>query len=217
MPKLSSKDKIEKYFKMPFEMVIKELHLKQKISLNELSKRCEINRNSITSIAKKNGLKTRSVKEATRLTKNKGENHWAYGKTKENCKAFKKHSDRMKQKNPSYNLEMLTKSAVKRAETFRKNPWPQEVMFENILKEHKVEYIFQYPIKSFIIDFFIEDISLCIEIDSVWKWGKIRRSHAEKKDKILKSLGYNVLRIDKRLLKDKKNILDILKANNVIV
>ena len=210
------KDKIEKYFGMTIEEIIFKKHLDEKISLNDLSKECGVIRQSFTNIAKKLGLEIRSVKEATRLTRNKGENHFNFGNTKLNNEYCLAASNRMKTKNPTKNVENLTKAAATRSEYFKTKPWPPEIVFIKILNGYKVEYIFQHPIRQYIIDFFIPEKNICVEIDSTKHWGLDRREAAKIKDKILFDLGFKVVRICKSKLTDLNFIADTLKSQNII-
>lgn len=102
------------------------------------------------------------------------------------------------------------------AEGFKKKPWPQEIMFGRHLKELGIENVFQHPIDSYVIDFFVPHLNLCIEIDSTFKWGKERKDHAAKRDANLKKRGYSVLRINKARVKCLADTANILKSHNVI-
>ena len=195
---------------MPFNDVITILHHREKISMNELSKRCGITRQCLIGIAKSRGLKIRSVKEATRLTKNKGEKHWCFGKK------FPEQSKKMKENNPAFSNDVLSKRAETVSNTYRKNPLPQEIEFMQILDNLGVEYLFQFPIDRYVIDFFIPSKNVLIEIDSTRKWGRDRRNAAARRDKKLMSLGYNTVRICKSKLKDELFIYNVLYTNNII-
>lgn len=201
---------IEAFFKLPFNEVIDKLHWEQKLSIKKLSSLCGISRDTFQRQAKNHNLKLRNIKEATALTANKGEKHWAFGIKRPDC------SIRMKEKNPSFNNNNLIKAAKRKSLYFKDNLLPQEIIFSNILDKHNVIYETQYPINRYIIDFFIPAINLCIEIDSTSKWGKTRRSNAFIKDTLLNKLGFNVLRINKLKLTDILFITNILQTNNVI-
>lgn len=202
--------RIEQYFNMSFEDIINKLHWQEQKSIKALSDLCRVSRDTFQKQAIKRGLSLRNSKEACSLTTNKGKNHWAYGIKRPDC------SKRMKEKNPSFNNVNLINGAKTRSEYFKQNLLPQEIAFENILKELNIEYESQYPLNRFIIDFFIPKLNLCIEIDSKSKWGKERRIKAFIKDKFLKENGFSIIRINKRLLKDKLAIIDILNTNNII-
>lgn len=216
MSMLSALTRIEKHFKMPFKQVITDLHLSKQYSINKLSKLCRVCRFSITKLAEDFGLKTRNIKEATKLTKNKGSKHWAFGLTKNTSHLYKRHSIRMKNNNPVFNNDNLVKAAISLSTTFKNNPLPQETKFMQYLDLHKVKYIFQYPLNRYVMDFFIPSKNLFIEIDSTGKWGKSRRLKASKKDLFISKLGFSVLRINKNLLSNNLYIRNILKTNNVI-
>jgi very-short-patch-repair endonuclease len=207
---------IEKYFDMNFKDVILKLHWEQKKSIKKLSDLCNISRDCFQSNAKRLGLPIRNRKQATSLTNKKGENHWAFGKNKKNSEIHRRHSERMKANNPSHNSKYLFKNMQKMAFNLRKNPLPQEKLFKDMLDNLNVKYVFQFQISKYIIDFFIPDIRLCIEIDSKDKWCKEKKERANTKDKHLYDLGFKVLRIPRNTLKKTDVILNILKTNNVI-
>ena len=214
--------KIEKqvldFFKIPLEQVIKEMHFKKEISLNELSKMSGISRQSIKNCCDRLGIQTRSIKEATALTKNKGPNHFMWGKTKESCVLALASSNRMKKRNPIKNKNVAIKRANSISKTFSDNLLKQEIKFKNILDENGIKYEIQKPIDKYNLDFFIPDKNLGIEIDSTAKWGKQRKEKAKvRDDNLMKYFCIKTLRIDKRLLDKKSTIIDILKTNNIII
>ncbi len=213
---MNSKQKVENAFGMSLDKVIKDLHWKQEISINELSKRTPLTRQSFASLIRLNGIKVRTVQQATKLTKNKGENHWAFGKRKESDSRIMKHSARMLKKNPMKKRINTAVRAKSIAKTYRKKPWPQESVFIKFLKKNNIPFIFQYPIGPYIIDFFIKP-NFCIEIDTTDKWGKERRNAAEKKDKYLLKRQYKVIRINKRFVGDSSFIRDVLAANDIVL
>lgn len=208
---------IEAYFGMPFKNVINKLHWKEKRTLRTLSNECGISRDTFQRYAKRFGLKVMSHREAAFNKKGgKGDSHWAWGLRKENSAWAKASSDRMTDRNPCSQKDILTKKQASTAETYRKNPLPQEKKFAKILNANRVEYKDQYLIGTYIIDFFIPSLKLCIEIDSTFKWGKDRQNSASKKDAYLSKFGFKILRINKAYLTNKSYILDILKTNNIV-
>lgn len=209
------KERLEKEFGISFKDLINDLHWKQKISLNEISKRFGTSRQALKFICDKDGINLRSIKEATALTKNKGSKHWMFGRKKENDKYAKLHSERMAKNNPSNNFETRVKTASSRAEYFKRNLLPQEIMVLNILKKLKVKYKEQYPLGPYVIDFFFPSKKLCLEIDSTHKWGKERRSSANKKDLWIKEEGFLIERLNKKHISVER-IRDILNAYNLI-
>ena len=208
-------EKIEKHFGMTFVDVIKKLHLRDKRSLLSLSQESGVGRDAFQKQCEKIGLKLRGVAEARSLSAQRGEEHWAWGLTKETHPMYRRHSQRMLTKNPSKDKKTREKMSIRMAEHFKKNPWPQEIEFEKYLKKTGLEFIRQHPIKSFVIDFFIPELMLALEVDSKMKWGKERQEHANRRDRALARIGIKTLRFDKRKL-SMLYILDILKANNVI-
>ena len=131
---MSRLEKIELYFKMPFVDVINKLHLKQKRSLLSLSQESGIGRDAFQKQCENLGLNLRGRKEARSLSVLRGEDHWAYGLTKENSKLYARHSDRMKKNNPSKDKNTRSKISKSIAERFKSNPLPQEFEFEKYLK-----------------------------------------------------------------------------------
>lgn len=208
---------IEEYFEMNFSDVIQKLHLDNKRSIKSLSDECGVSRDTFQRQAKNLGLKLRNIQDATKLNKNKGHNHWAFGKTKANSEWAIAHSDRMIKNNPMHNVE----SKEKRAKTFSKTlaseiVLPQEVQFKSGLRSKRVEFIFQYPIGPYVIDFYIPSKNLCIEIDSTDKWGKDRRLKAKIKDSYLKKNGFSILRINKSSFKTTLDVHNLLYKHHII-
>lgn len=212
---MNTLERLEKYFNMPFDKIISDLHWKDGLSILELSNRSGVSRDSIYKLAKKFDLLLKTATQSA-MDKYRHHDHWAKGLTKEKSGWARMHSRRMKKKNPMY----LDNIALKRSETmqdvFSKNLLPQEIEFKNILDKFLIKYEVQKSIDRYNIDFFIPSLSLCIEIDSTSKWGRVRRSAAEKKDVVLSSLGFKILRINKNKLSDLSFINNILKANNII-
>lgn len=210
-------DAIESHFKMNFEEVIRILHWENKTSLFRLSNECGISRDTFQRHAKYFNLKLMNSRDAALSSPfKKGKDHWAFGLRKENSKWAKAHSVRMKKENPCSNIDIMNKKQDTTASTYRKNPLAQEKLFAKFLKNRNVKYDDQYRIGPYIIDFFIPNLNLCIEIDSTFKWGKERKISASIKDEYLTKLGFKILRINKAHLKNKRLILDILNTHNVI-
>lgn len=208
----------EKHFDMPFKDIVNELHMKREISLNTLSKQSGISRQSLTNIARRLNLEVRSVSAAAKLTKNRGDRHFMFGKTKQNCTLAKKHSDRMKSFNPIHCPKAQNKRALSISKTFIKNILPQEKIFKDILESYGIDFEMQKALGKYNLDFFIPSLSLAIEIDSTDKWGKSRAIKAAKRDAdILDAFAIPTLRISRNLLGDKLSIYYILKANNIVL
>jgi len=213
---MTSQERLEKFFNMPLQQIIDDLHWKQNKSIKWLSDQSSVCRKTITKICNENNIKIRTHRESTLITDHRGNNHWAFGLNKDNSIIHKRNSERMKIKNPSYNLDAQTKAALKRSEYFKKNPLPQEIFFKNILNKLNIDFIFQYPIGPYVIDFFIPKINLCIEIDSSNKWCKKKRKAALNKDVFLKKENLKILRISKDKIGLDDFVLNILKSNNII-
>lgn len=208
-------EKIELYFKMPFEKVISELHIKEKQSLLSLSNASGVGRDAFQKRCKELGLSLRGIKDARGLSALSGKDHWAFGLTKDTHEMYAKHSVRMKKNNPANNKKLRAKMSISLANTFRSRPLPQELIFKNILDDIGIRYIFQHPTEQYVIDFFLPDFALALEVDSTNKWGIDRRKNAAKRDKRLAKLGIKTLRFNKTKL-DRNSICNILKANNVV-
>lgn len=212
---MTALEKIEKHFNMSFNSIIKVLHWDKQISILQLSKKCGISRDVFHRECKKREIKLRSVSESRILFAQRGDEHWAYGLRKESSKWAKAASLRMKKHNPSNNVLIREKMSLTMSEIFKNNPYPQEIKTIKILNLLKIKYEFQKPIGTYIVDFFIFKNSICLEIDSTSKWGKERKYRAKVKDDFLKSLNFNVIRINKNHI-TLNLIANILKANNVI-
>lgn len=207
---------VESFFKMPFKRVIEELHWDKNISINTLGKQCGVSRQTLSTIAKSMGLEIKSPLLAIETYPRRKEDHWAFGLTKKTSRVHKEHSERMKRKNPTHNIDAASRAAEGRAKLFRENPLPQEVIFCDVLKGLGVPFDFQYPFKQYVLDFFLPNKNLCIEIDSTAHWGTKRKLDAKKRDSALAACGIRTVRIDKRKLSQRDFILNILKTNNVI-
>lgn len=208
-------EKIEEFFKMPFEKIISDLHWKDGLSLFELSKRCGFSRDCFQKEAKKLGLPLMSHKDAA-LRKYDHHTHWATGLRKETSSFAKMHSERMKRNNPAKNLETRKKMSESLSKYFKNNLFEQESKFKKYLDALSIKYEMQYVIDVFIVDFFIGP-NFCIEVDSSSKWCKEKRKRAENKDKILLEKEYKILRINKDKLDDELfitiSILDFLDSD----
>lgn len=181
--KKNSRETIEDFFKMPFDLVITKLHWEKNLSINKISKLCNVSGPAIVRLCKLTNLRLRSHKEASSL----------------NISKLNKSGDINR-----------NKRALTISKTFSKKLYKQEIIFENFIKSLNLKYEIQKPIGSYNIDFFIKEKNLCIEIDSSYKWGNDRIRAAEEKDKYLKSLGYKVIRLNKVWLDDLIKFLNIL-------
>lgn len=203
-------EKVEKYFKIPFADVINILHIKEKRPMIELATMCNVSRIAMSDNAKKLGLKTMSPKEAALVKRGgKGEDHWAYGIKRP------EQSIRMKKNNPSKDNKTLIKMAISKANFLKENPLLAEELCSDLLEKHNVDFIFQYPINRYVIDFFIPSANLCIEIESMDKWGKYKRQRAATKRAFLENLGYSVENVARKKLSNNL-IINILNTYNII-
>lgn len=79
-----------------------------------------------------------------------------------------------------------------------------EAIVKKTLQKLKIDFIQEYKIDSFKIDFFIPEYNICLEIDSeYWHSNPLKDIRRDKK---LKKLGYEVIRI---------KTLDIQNVNNI--
>lgn len=213
---MKARERLENFFRMPLASIIDGPHWRDGVSINELGKRAGVTRQAIIHMCKVAGIRVRSVKEATGLTKNKGERHWAWGKTKETHPTFAVHSRRMKRRNPCKDEATMEKLAIIRSKQFKKKPLTQESQFARILRTEQVSFVFQEPIGRYIIDFFIPEKELCIEIDNIRGWSKERYRRTKVRDRYLGRRGFRVVRIDKSLLANRAAVLEILRTNDLI-
>lgn len=209
--------KIESHFNLPFPEIISKLHWEKEYSVKRIADESGVSRDFIQKQAKRMGLEVRNRKQATSITKNKGENHWAYGLNKESSEWAKRASERMTENNPIRDESAANKRAKTIEKTFKKKLYPQEAEFAKVLDSLGIAYEMQKPFGRFNVDFFIPDMNLAIEIDSTDKWGKERREKAALRDTILSSdEGIEVLRINKKIVFDRESIIYFLKRENVI-
>jgi very-short-patch-repair endonuclease len=210
------KTQIEAHFKKPLARIISENHWRDKTPILSLAKNAGVVRQSLMHLCKVEGLKLRDHKESISIRDTRREKHWAWGRTKKDCRAYALASRRLKNKNPMHDEKLAAKIAESKAVTYRRKLWPQEERFLEIISKKKIGFEMQKPIGRYIIDFFIPDLQLCIEIDSTSKWGGTRWKNSKIKDAWLRSQNFKILRIDKRRLTDLAFIDDILAANNIV-
>jgi len=211
-------DAIESYFKMPFKDVINILHLQRKETILSLSERCGISRDTFQKNSKRLNLKLRNPKEARAIVIENGkcskENHWAFGLRKNKSDWALMHSLRMKKNNPTKNKLNLIKANTKHAERFKNNPTASERKTYLILKRLNINFEEQKLFDKYIIDFFITDFNICLEISSDKKI-KNKKKRIKIRTLRLNELGYKVIYIWNRQV-CLEYIHDILVANDVI-
>lgn len=135
----------------------------------------------------------------------------------------KKHSERMKTKNPMWMEGVKEKSIETRNKFFLEHPerHPNRIMAEKgfisslerkmmeILDELQIDYKHQFPIDRFFADFAIEDLKIVIECDGE-HWHKDTEKDNERQ-RLIESLGWTVLRFsEKRIKKDSLGIKEEL-------
>jgi len=79
--------------------------------------------------------------------------------------------------------------------TFRNNPTPAEIKFQQILSDIGIDFTFQQPFKIFLLDFAIPSLKIAIEIDGKehHQQRKLRESDRRRTAYLEKS-GWRVLR-----------------------
>lgn len=207
--------RFEKNTGLAFKEAIHKLHFEEKRSILWLSKLAETSRDFIYKEAARNGLMLATSSESGR-NKKLYFKHPNLGKTKDNSAWARRTSERMVTNNPTKNENIRIRMSKTMSEHFKRNLYPQELKFKNLLESLSVEFEIQKPIGTYIVDFFIPSIDLCIEIDSTSKWGIEQRERARIKDEYLRSVNKNILRINKNKLSDNEFIINLLKTNNVI-
>ncbi len=172
--RITSREKIETFFGMPFDRVINELHWKKGISINKIAKMCGMSHTPFINLSKLTNLRLRKQSEASALNMS------------------------------SLNLDssIRDKIALKKQKTYSKKLFPQELAFKHFLDKISLKYEMQKPIGPYNVDFFIEHKNLCIEIDSRYKWGNDRIKAAKEKDSFLTKKGFKVIRLNKVWLND---------------
>ena len=84
-----------------------------------------------------------------------------------------------------------------RARALRKNMTPEELsLYINYFKFEGIRVRRQEPIGCYIVDFLVPDKKLIIELDGNEHFSYNGMLYDKKRDEILKSLGYTVLRFE---------------------
>lgn len=79
-----------------------------------------------------------------------------------------------------------------------------EVLFQKILEENKIEgWIYNYRVGRYVYDFAFPDLKLDVEIDGQQHLSERGILHDAKRDEYSRSLGWEVLRISAKDVKDK--------------
>ena len=206
----SSEEKIKDKLGNDFISAIRKLHNEENKSILKISKMCDVSRDTIYKLCKKHDIKTNTCKEAATVRDdNKGEKHWAYGKKRPDA------SERMKRNNPANNNQSLIKMAISKANFLKNNTLPKEQEVIDILDKLGIKYIFQHPFNRYVIDFFFPSCNLCIEVESMDKWGKTKRERAATKRAFLEK---NELKVENvpRMKICEELILNILHTYNII-
>jgi very-short-patch-repair endonuclease len=87
------------------------------------------------------------------------------------------------------------KQLIQHAKALRKNPTAEERTLWNFIKTLPVHTYRQRPIDHYIVDFYIHDILLVIELDGSHHFTMEGKEYDEYRTSILESYGLNVLRI----------------------
>jgi len=79
-----------------------------------------------------------------------------------------------------------------------------EIIMGNALRENKIDFAEQYPIRGkygYVADFFIESKKLIIECDGE-AWHKPKNDHDRKRDAVMKKKGFKILRFTGTQIKE---------------
>ncbi len=185
-----------------FETFINEQHWVLGKSLRAIERELGVGTTVVQSWCKRHRIKVRSRIEAATKSfaetkaagKMSGENHWAYGKTKETHSLYAYHSKRMKEHNPS-SLEGAIQRIIKHLRVYELKNIP---LGEVILGVHfdalGIQYERQFIEGNSLRDFAIHAGKIIIELDG--------RGHLSRRDKdMLKDFssvkrGWIVMRIN---------------------
>jgi len=137
----------------------------------------------------------------------KGENHFMYGKTKENSELARKSSERMKKG-----------GALKARKANKSRPNKPEKIIINLIKQHNLNFIyvgdnkkwFKGKTQSFNPDFINEDENKIIEFFGNY-WHKDTQEKDKERLKTHSKYGYKTLVIWEHELKNKEQIVNKIK------
>jgi very-short-patch-repair endonuclease len=98
-----------------------------------------------------------------------------------------------------------------RSRELRKEQTPAEMMLWETLRNRKLldrKFRRQFPVDCFILDFYCEELKLCIELDGGIHDEPHQVAHDENRDGYLRSLGITILRFpNEAVLRDLKTVL----------
>jgi very-short-patch-repair endonuclease len=98
-----------------------------------------------------------------------------------------------------------------RSRELRKEQTPAEMMLWETLRNRKLldrKFRRQFPVDCFILDFYCEELKLCIELDGGIHDEPHQAAHDENRDGYLHSLGITILRFpNEAVLHDLKTVL----------
>jgi len=177
---------IESHFGMGFEDVIRRLHIEKNRSIASIAREAGVSHTPIVTLAKRLNIKLRNRKDASICN--------------------------MINNNPAKIPEIREKMSRSMSVHFAKNLLPQEKAFKLFAELFITDITPQYPIGPYVIDFFVPDKNLCIEVDTTRKWGHHKRFKAKEKDEYLISKKYKILRVDKTWALEFLRIYDVLNA-----
>lgn len=180
---------------------IAEHNYRLKKSLRAIEREFSLSNGTVSRWCIKHGIETLSRSDiASICAKDKvargigvGENHWAYGLTKETSVTHRKHSERMKRNNPVHNAVTKVKILNSMCEMQRAKKWPSEIPVINILCKYKIDFIHQVVIGNRIVDFTIPKAKIIIESDG--RGHKDRFASDLVSDRALTKDGWKIFRI----------------------
>jgi very-short-patch-repair endonuclease len=91
-------------------------------------------------------------------------------------------------------------SIEQRAELMRKFPTRAEAYLRLALEQNNIKYIHQYVLSKMIIDFYLPELNLLVEVDDPSH--RVITERDERRDAFAKSQGYEVLRLTNKQVYD---------------
>ena len=151
--------------------------------------------------------KSRFVNECRDIIRNTSEANIVAHKNKpESYKLSDESKQKLRDKRLSFMMEHPEQTAWRKRNEMS---YPEKLCF-NILKELELDKKYyierEYSVFPFYIDFAFVDIKVAIEVDGSFHWRNEERKEKDlQKDKLLKSLGWRILRIQEDELKQHYN------------
>ena len=137
----------------------------------------------------------------------------------------RRHSPESREKMRLKKLEYYKNNPDKRCPFMRNRKSYIEKLFINLIQEEsldkKYDIINEYYIYPYSIDFAFENIKVAIELDGEFHLKQEKQDSDKRKDKLLLSLGWRILRIGSRDIKEnyvniKQQVLNFLNNTDII-